>query len=108
MKNRANKILEQDLEIYPELSKRFDISPATNCLPHTSSTIHSNASGEYCYLAFISYSHLNDDWGKWIHKSLESFRIPSRLAGSTKKYGVVPKKVYPIFRDRDELSPSAV
>jgi hypothetical protein len=54
------------------------------------------------YKAFISYSHRDETWAKWLHKALESYRLPPRLKGDS-----IPKKLYPVFRDRDELSSAA-
>lgn len=58
------------------------------------------------YNAFISYSHADRAWADWLHKALETYRIPSRLVGRETAAGVIPKSLAPIFRDRDEL-PSA-
>lgn len=54
------------------------------------------------YKAFISYSHQDEHWAKWLHKALESYRIPRRLRG-----GEIPERLYPVFRDKDELSSAA-
>lgn len=62
---------------------------------------------EYKYWAFISYSHADQNWADWLHKSLETYGVPKVLVGRTSKVGVVPKRAYPIFRDRDELPSSA-
>ncbi len=59
------------------------------------------------YWAFISYSHDDDGWGKWLHRALERYRTPRRLVGRTSRDGAVPKRPYPIFRDREELPTSA-
>jgi tetratricopeptide (TPR) repeat protein len=56
------------------------------------------------YFAFISYSHRDKLWADWLHKSLETYRVPSRLVGQTTDAGSVPKRLTPIFRDRDELA----
>lgn len=58
------------------------------------------------YKAFISYSHADEKWARWLHKSLESYRPPKRLVGTTTPMGVVPPKVAPVFRDREELASS--
>ena len=58
------------------------------------------------YRAFISYSHQDQLWAQWLHKALESYRVPSRLVGQTTAAGVIPARLIPVFRDRDEL-PSA-
>ena len=58
------------------------------------------------YKAFISYSHQDKKWGDWLHKNLENFRIPKGLVGKETKSGVVPKRLFPIFRDREELPTS--
>ena len=34
---------------------------------------------EYKYRAFISYSPQDDKFGKWLHKSLEKYKIPKEL-----------------------------
>jgi tetratricopeptide (TPR) repeat protein len=58
------------------------------------------------YFAFISYSHRDSAWADWLHKSIESYRPPKQLVGTASARGVVPKRLTPVFRDRDEL-PSA-
>jgi tetratricopeptide (TPR) repeat protein len=56
------------------------------------------------YRAFISYSHRDAHWGAWLHRSLESYRPPKPLIGTVTAHGVVPKRLAPVFRDRDELA----
>jgi tetratricopeptide (TPR) repeat protein len=58
------------------------------------------------YRAFLSYSHRDEAWARWLHKAIETYRVPSRLVGTTTAAGVIPRRLAPIFRDRDEL-PSA-
>lgn len=66
------------------------------------------ADGEdFRYWAFISYSHADAKWGDWLHAALETYRIPSRLVRNAKPPGSVPKRVFPVFRDREELASSA-
>lgn len=55
------------------------------------------------YKAFISYSHKDRKWGRWLLRSLETYRIPKHLVGTKTKTGLVPKRLNPIFRDRNEL-----
>jgi hypothetical protein len=55
------------------------------------------------YRAFISYSHADEEWARWLHKALETYRVPKRLVGRETGFGPVPERVAPIFRDRDEL-----
>ena len=55
------------------------------------------------YVAFISYSHRDAAIGSWLHRRLETYRIPKRLVGSEGEQGAVPARLTPIFRDRDEL-----
>lgn len=59
------------------------------------------------YWAFISYSHQDKVWGDWLHKALETYRVPRRLVGRASRDGTVPKRLFPIFRDREELPGSA-
>lgn len=61
----------------------------------------------YRYWAFISYSHADAAWARWLHRALENYRIPARLVGRDTAFGPVPKKLFPVFRDRDELPGSA-
>ena len=59
------------------------------------------------YSAFISYSHDDRSWARWLHKRLESYRVPKSLVGHTTPFGIIPRRLYPIFLDRDELATSA-
>jgi tetratricopeptide (TPR) repeat protein len=56
------------------------------------------------YWAFLSYSHRDARWGAWLHKQLESYRPPKQLIGTVMASGPVPKRLAPIFRDREELA----
>jgi tetratricopeptide (TPR) repeat protein len=56
------------------------------------------------YRAFISYSHADTRWAKWLHRGLESFRIDKDLAGRQTPTGTVPKALSPVFRDRDDFT----
>jgi tetratricopeptide (TPR) repeat protein len=56
------------------------------------------------YKAFISYSHQDERWAKWLHRALESYHVPRRLRGTKGQYGAVPPRLNPVFRDRDELT----
>lgn len=66
-----------------------------------------DASDKYKYWAFISYSQNDRRWAEWVHRKLESYRIPQKLVGQHTSKGVVPKRFRPIFRDRDELPASS-
>jgi len=59
------------------------------------------------YRAFISYSHRDKTWGDWLHRSLETFRVPRQLADRTEDSNSMPARVYPVFRDREELPTSS-
>ena len=66
----------------------------------------SPAIADFPYRAFIAYSHHDDLWARWLHKALETYRVPGRLVGKDTGTGVIPRRLTPIFRDRSEL-PSA-
>ena len=58
----------------------------------------------FTYRAFISYSHRDKAWADWLHKALETYRVPSRLVGTKTAHGEIPPRLNPVFRDRDELA----
>ncbi len=61
---------------------------------------------KFKYKAFISYSHSDEKWAAWLHKTLETYKVPKRIVGRETHMGVIPPRLAPVFRDRDEL-PSA-
>ncbi|MGH8126338.1 MAG: TIR domain-containing protein, partial [Rhodanobacteraceae bacterium] len=68
----------------------------------------SESSGQaFTYRAFISYSHRDKAWADWLHKALETYRVPSRLVGKATAAGTIPRRLNPIFRDREELASAA-
>lgn len=58
------------------------------------------------YRAFISYSHRDKAVATWLHRAIETYRLPAKLVGRETAVGPVPRRVAPIFRDRDELPAS--
>jgi hypothetical protein len=58
----------------------------------------------YKYRTFISYSHADTGWAKWLHRGLEGFRIDKDLVGRETATGNVPKSLRPIFRERDDFT----
>lgn len=59
------------------------------------------------YSAFISYSHADEAFATKLHSFLESWRTPRKLVGKPNRDGGVPKRLFPVFRDRNELPTSA-
>jgi WD40 repeat protein len=63
---------------------------------------------EFKYWAFISYSHADKKWGDWLHGALETFKVPKLLANAATATGEeLPRRIFPIFRDREELPTSS-
>jgi formylglycine-generating enzyme required for sulfatase activity len=56
------------------------------------------------YRAFISYSHADTDWAKWLQRGLEGFKIDKDLAGRETARGAIPETLRPIFRDREDFT----
>lgn len=56
------------------------------------------------FVAFISYRQLEPDrqWAKWLHASLERYRVPKRLVESQ----ALPRQLGRVFRDELELAAS--
>lgn len=59
------------------------------------------------YSAFISYSHADQKCATWLHRKLENYRLPRVLVGTDSLFGKVPRRLLPVFRDRDELPASS-
>jgi WD40 repeat protein len=59
------------------------------------------------YRAFISYSHSDDKIARWLHSKLERYVIPRSLVGKTTLMGIVPRRLFPVFLDREEIPTSA-
>ena len=58
----------------------------------------------YKYRAFISYSHADTAWAKWLHRALENFTTDKDLVGRETAAGTIPTTLRPIFRDRDDFT----
>jgi hypothetical protein len=56
------------------------------------------------YRAFISYSHVDQAFGRKLHRRLERYALPGRLVGRETARGAVPRRIAPVFRDREEFS----
>ncbi len=59
------------------------------------------------YWAFISYSHRDAPVADFLHKKLETYRVPRSLVGTPSRDGTVPERLIPVFRDREELPTSS-
>ena len=63
---------------------------------------------EFQYYAFISYSHKDMKWAKWLQKKLETYKLPSKLqeneAGKKEKKAN-PHLIQPVFRDETSINP---
>jgi MTH538 TIR-like domain (DUF1863) len=70
----------------------------------TNSSATTGAAAPPHYWAFISYSRHDEGWAKRLHGFLETYRIPRELVGRTVHGRVIPRRLLPIFRDRDEFA----
>jgi hypothetical protein len=59
------------------------------------------------YVGFLSYSHLDTAWGKWLQRALEGFAVDKDLVGRETPAGTIPKTLRPIFRDREDFAAGA-
>ena len=55
------------------------------------------------YRAFISYSHADERWARWLHRRLETYSIPKRIVA---QHRLTTRRIAPVFRDREELASS--
>src|SRR5688572_13154120 len=58
------------------------------------------------FRAFLSYSHADAEWARWLLRRLETYRVPSRLVGTRGTHGEIGARLGTFFRDRDELPSS--
>jgi len=71
------------------------------------------AIGPRQYWCFLSYRHSDNkrpgrQWASWLHHALETYEIPGDLVGKTNDRGdTIPERIYPVFRDEEELSADA-
>lgn len=56
---------------------------------------------QYKFKAFISYSHADAKWARWLHSSLERYRPPKSLV---QDFPGKDLSTSPVFRDRDDLA----
>jgi tetratricopeptide (TPR) repeat protein len=56
------------------------------------------------YRAFISYSHGDARWAAWLHRALETYKVPRRLRDGDATHAPLPASLAPVFRDREELA----
>lgn len=59
------------------------------------------------YRAFLSYSHRDSVVTVRLHRRLETYSVPRDLRGAQEDGRVVPARIHPVFRDRDELATAA-
>lgn len=59
------------------------------------------------YWAFLSYSSKDTALSRRLYQRLENYSIPRDLVGRPGRDGAVPRRLFPCFRDRDELPLSA-
>lgn len=55
------------------------------------------------FRAFLSYSHADAAWARWLLRRLETYRVPSRLVGAEGAHGRIERRLGSFFLDRDEL-----
>lgn len=65
------------------------------------------------YHAFISYRHADNkeqgrQWATWLHQAIETYEVPADLVGQKNgRDEEIPARIYPIFRDEEELPADA-
>lgn len=65
------------------------------------------------YHAFISYRHADNveqgrQWATWLHQAIETYEVPEDIIGKENDRGeFIPPRIYPIFRDEEELPADA-
>lgn len=63
-------------------------------------TVEDMSNAVYEYLAFISYSHVDIAWAKWLQESIEFYKLPTYIYD---KHPNLPQQLRPVFRDETDL-----
>ncbi|MEL6318365.1 MAG: toll/interleukin-1 receptor domain-containing protein, partial [Pseudomonadota bacterium] len=58
------------------------------------------------YRAFLSYTSRDGAAGKRLFSKIDGYRPPRALRGRETPHGPVPRRLYPVFRDREAMSTS--
>ena len=51
--------------------------------------MNGSPTARFKYSAFISYSHGDVRWAKWLQSALEGYRVPRRLIGTQTAFGIL-------------------
>ena len=57
--------------------------------------------GTYRYFAFVSYSHKDIAWAKWLQEGLERYKLPSTIRKELPPH--IPTSIKPVFRDATDI-----
>jgi eukaryotic-like serine/threonine-protein kinase len=79
------------------------MSPTTASVAPSASSLTGPVEGGARYRVFLSYSHADTGWARWLMRRLETYRVPRRFQGRAAPIGLVGPRIVPVFRDRDEL-----
>jgi len=81
-------------------------STTGDALPAGVRAVDQPAADSYRFRAFISYSHRDERWAHWLERRLEQYRVPHSIIWSAEP-NTIPRRLLPVFLDRDELPASA-
>jgi WD40 repeat protein len=62
---------------------------------------------DFRFCAFISYSHKDKTEARWLHRAIETFRMPKALVGRTTAFTRIGRTLGKAFRDDEELKGAA-
>lgn len=107
MSNPLNKILSVPVDTAAAIGK-----PVLSGGAELAGFAHKQLTGllgaaEGRYAAFISYSHADMAFARWLHKGIETYRVPGALVGTPGDRGPIVARLRPVFRDEDELAGAA-
>ncbi len=87
----------------------LDTEPTASPAPRDDAAAPANdvGAGSLRYRAFISYCHRDDKVAAWLHKQIETYRVPRSIVGHDSPYGPVPRRLGKVFRDEEELGGAA-
>jgi hypothetical protein len=71
-------------------------APESRLSPRDGGHAPAGRAGHKRYWAFLSYSHADRGWARWLHRAIEGYVLPRRLLGRPTAMGPAPRRLRPV------------